>query len=388
MYYYLVGSLKRRLINELKESFAQHPIYEKIVPFIQNKYAFDERPQYGIVVKGSSANKVQLSGDNFLAVVSSHVMLAYIGTTPTYPLEWIREDLNVVRAAGDTFPSRPGIYFMEILKQPENAQDPGLFVIDPQYTVTDEPVLRFISGYEHEAHLQDVPLKNTLRLWLNGNILLDEGEDYAVDWSTGELTIQKHQPPEATLTADYRTVGPSTDPVQFFWNTSDVKTIPGVVLAFGKRARKGDKVAIVVYQDRVDAAFAYGGKFDATFEFDVISRDPNQMEEIADLVIMYLWGTRKPVLEYEGIEIMDISMGGETEETYDETADEYYYNASISITLRADWEIHVPLPLTISKVSPTTQTGAPGIVGGLPSALFFATVPTLPGRNNNFERII
>ncbi len=388
MYYYLISSLKRRLINELKESFAQHPIYEKIVPFIQNKYSFDERPQYGIVVKGSSANKVQLSGDNFVGVVSSHVMLAYIGTTPAYPLEWIREDLNVVMSAEDMFPSRPGIYFMEILKSPENAQEPGFFVVDPQFTVTDEPVLQFVTGYEHEAQLQDVPLKNTLRLWLNGNILLNLGTDYTIDLTTGALRIEKAMPPHATLTADYRTVGPSTEPVPFFWNTSDVKTIPGVVLAFGKRARKGDKVAVVVYQDRVDAAFAYGGKFDATFEFDVIARDPNQMEEIADLVIMYLWGTRKPILEYEGIEIMDISMGGETEETYDETADEYFYNASISITLRADWEIHVPLPLTISKVTPMTQTGAPGIVGGLPNSLFFATVPTLPGRNSNFERII
>ena len=55
MYFYLISSLKRRLIEELKDSFARHPLYKKIVPFIQNKYAFDERPQYGIVVKGSSA---------------------------------------------------------------------------------------------------------------------------------------------------------------------------------------------------------------------------------------------------------------------------------------------------------------------------------------------
>ena len=79
MYYYLISSLKRRLILELQDSFAQHPIYSKIVPWIQNKYTFDERPQFGIVVKGSSANKVALSGDNFMGTVESHVMLAYIG---------------------------------------------------------------------------------------------------------------------------------------------------------------------------------------------------------------------------------------------------------------------------------------------------------------------
>ncbi len=387
MYFYLVSSLKRRLITELKESFAQHPIYEKIVPFIQNKFSFDERPQYGIVVKGSNANKVQLAGDNFLGVVSSHVMLAYIGQRQAYPLEWIREDLNKVLAAGDVFPTRPGIYFMEILSAPEQAQDPGYFVIDPQYTVTDEPVLRFISGIEHEAHLQDVPLRGTLRLYENNRILLTEGPDYTVNWETGELTILLKMNPGATLTADYRTVGPSTESTPFFWNTSDVKTLPGVVLAFGKRARKGDKVAIVVYKDRVDAAFSYGGKTELSFELDIISRDSNQMEEIVDHAYMTFL-VRKPVLEYEGIEITEQSIGGETEETYDETADESFYNASFSITLRADWEIHVPLPLTISKVTPSAADGTSTLVGSVPSSLFFATVPTLPGRNNNYERII
>lgn len=386
MYFYLISSLKRRLIEELKDSFSRHPLYKKIVPFIQNKYAFDERPQYGIVVKGSSANMVRLSGDNYLGVVSSHVMLAYIGQDPAYPLEWIREDINVVRSAEGVFPTRPGVYFMEILKAPEHAQEFGTFILDPQYTVTDEPVLRFLSGIETEAQLQEVPLPSTLRLWENGRILLVEGTDYTVDWDTGALTILQRMAPNTTLTADYRTAGPSIGPVEYQWNISDSKTLPGVVLAFGKRGQVGDKVAVVVYQDRVDAALAYGGKTELSFEMDVISRDPNQMEEIVD----HAWMTfliRKPVLEYEGIEIVEQSVGGENEEAYDETGDENYSNASISIQLRADWEIHVPLPLTISKVTSTNSEGSSTLVGDLPSTLFFATAPTLVDRNNNFERI-
>jgi len=386
LYFYLISSLKRRLIEELKDSFSRHPLYKKIVPFIQNKYAFDERPQYGIVVKGSSANMVRLSGDNYLGVVSSHVMLAYIGQDPAYPLEWIREDINVVRSAEGVFPTRPGVYFMEILKAPEHAQEFGTFILDPQYTVTDEPVLRFLSGIETEAQLQEVPLPGTLRLWENGRILLVEGTDYTVDWDTGALTILQRMAPNTTLTADYRTAGPSIGPVEYQWNISDSKTLPGVVLAFGKRGQVGDKVAVVVYQDRVDAALAYGGKTELSFEMDVISRDPNQMEEIVD----HAWMTfliRKPVLEYEGIEIVEQSVGGENEEAYDETGDENYSNASISIQLRADWEIHVPLPLTISKVTSTNSEGSSTLVGDLPSTLFFATAPTLVDRNNNFERI-
>jgi hypothetical protein len=197
------------------------------------------------------------------------------------------------------------------------------------------------------------------------------------------------------VTADYRYAAPSLGPVQFQWNTSDTTTIPGVVLAFGKRASVGNKVAVVVYQDQVDTANAFGGKFEASFDLDVIvANDSTQMEEIVDLSIMYLWGQKKSNLELEGIEIIDISIGGEAEDTYDETADTYYYSASISLQLRADWEIHVPLPLTISRVTPTTpqidKSNDPTkttIVGEGPTSLYFATVPVLAGRNNNFERI-
>lgn len=402
MYYYLISSLKRRLIHELKDSFARHPLYEKITPYIQNKYVFEERPQYGIVVKGSSVNKIALSGDNFLGTVESHVMLAYLGE-PVYPLEWIREDLRSVQANNGVFPSLPGIYYLEVLTVPTNPQESGTFVIDPLLTVTDEAVLRFQSGIEREAQLQQVPVQGTLRLWVDRRFLLREGIDYRVSYDLAEnggaIQFLARFNPNSIVTADYRYVIPSVGPVPFQWNTANVNTIPGVVLAFGKRARVGDKVAIVVYPDAVDAASAFGGKFEVSFDMDVIvARDATQMEEIADLVVMYLWGQKKSALELEGIEIVDISIGGETEETYDETADLWYYGASVSIQLRADWEIHVPLPLTISRVTPTTQeadattppTKSPPstIVGEGPNSLYFATVPILKGRNNSFERIV
>jgi hypothetical protein len=398
MYYYLVSSLKRRLIYELKDSFGRHPLYSKLVPFIQNKYAFEERPQFGIVVKGSSANKVSLSGDNFLGTVQSHVMLAHVGQ-PVFPLEWVREDLRAVQANNDIFPTLPGVYYIEILSVPTNPSEFGTFVVDPLLTSTDEAVLRFQSGIEREGQLQQKPVQGTLRMWENRRFQLREGIDYRVDYSDGAIEFLNRFPPNSVVTADYRYAIPSLGPVQFQWNTPDVKTLPGVVLAFGKRASVGDKVAIVVYPDRVDTANAFGGKFEASFDLDVIvANDATQMEEVVDLVIMYLWGQKKGQLELEGIEIVDISIGGEAEDVYDETADIYYYNASVSVQLRADWEIHVPLPLTISRVTPTTKDmdqsatlggkGSPtSIVGEGPTSLYFATVPVLAGRNNNFERI-
>lgn len=384
MYYYLVQSLKNRLILELQDSFGKHPLYSKLTPFIQNRFAFDERPQFGIVVKNSTANKVSLSADNFMGTIESHVMLAYVGQ-PTFPIEWVREDLACVRAHKDVFPTAPGVYYIEILNAPTNPQECGHFVVDPLLTQTDELVLRFQSGIEREAQLQNVPVKGTLRLWQNHNYLLTEGKDYEVDYTgatgaPGSLRLIARFAPEDTLTADYRYAAPSIGPVEYSWNQANVSTLPGVVLAFGKRGKTGDKVAVVVYGDRVDTAQAFGGRFDVTFDLDIITRDSTQVEEIADLTVMYLWTQKRAALSTEGIEIVDVSMGGEAEEAYDETADLMYYNASISVQLQSDWEVHQPIPLTFSKVISDIQ-------GGGASNLYFYTHPISPGRNANYERI-
>lgn len=385
MYYYLTSAIKRRAILELKDSFARHPIYQKVVPFIQNKFAFDERPQIGIVVKGSSANKVSLSSDNFIGNVTSYVMLAYVGA-PTYPIEWVREDLNTIRANGGKMPTDPGIYYIEILTVPTNPQECGSFVIDPLLTVTEEPLLRFQSGIEREAQLENPPTKGTLRLWVNGRLMLVEGSDFVCNYHTGAITFLTRFSRDEVVTADYRYPIPSQGPFEFKWNTAEFKAIPGVVLAFGKRAQVGDKVAVRVSGDREDTALAYGGKFEVSLDLNVLSQDTTSTEEVADLVVMYLWGEKKPVLEFEGIEILEISIGGEAEETYDETADIFYYTANLTLQFRADWEIHVPLPLTVSKVTAVTPEGSNRIVP-MTGSLFFATFPAIVGRNNDYERI-
>ena len=394
MYYSLIGALKRRILNELKDSFSGHPVYNKIVPFIQNKYSFNERPQYGIVLKGSSANKIALSGDNFMGTVESHVGLFYYGT-PAYPIEWVREDQAVLANNNAQMPILPGVYYIEIIRAPRNASEPGEYVIDPLITVPQEPLLHFQTGIETEGQLQNPPKRGTLRLYENASWLLTEGTDYTVDYLNGAITFKTTFSPGARVFAEYRYSVPTIGPQPFFWNTADFKTLPGVVMAFGKRAREGDKVAVVVYPDRVDVANAYGGKWDVSFELDCMAQDPMQMEEIADLAMMHLWAEKKPLLELEGIEIVDLSMGGESEEPMDETGDIYMYTASLSLQLRADWEVHLPMPFTISRVRQVAPTGVPydpsaptdGGLVGVASPLIYNTLPVFEGRNNDYERI-
>jgi len=386
MYFNLVGALKRRVILELKDSFSNHPVYNKIVPFIENRFAFDERPQYGIVVKGSSTNKVSLAADNYMGTIESHVMLAYVGQ-PEYPIEWVREDSRAVRASGGKMPVPPGVYLIEILTAPTVVGEAGHYAMDPMYTVLDRLLSVVRSGILQEAQLEHVPLNHTLRLYANGNFQLKEGLDYTVDYTTGSVEFLTSLPQGTQVTADYRWAGTSIGPIEFFWNQADWKTLPGAVLAFGKRSRAGQKVAVVVYQDRVDSAQAFGGKFEVSFDFDVIARDPVQMEEIADLVTMYLISDKKSRLEFEGIEILDISMGSEGEEIADETGENFFYQASMSLQLRADWEVHVPLPLVISRVDSASDSNNPSGIQAIASEVFFQTHPVFEGRNDDYERI-
>lgn len=371
--------MKRRLILELKDSFSRHPIYRKLVPFIQNRFAFDERPQFGIVVQGSSANKIQLDASNFIGAVQSHVMLAKIGAESVFPLEWVREDLAAVRAHGGVIETPPGVYYLEILSAPTTPGEAGSFIIDPLRTVTNEPVFRFQTGFEPEGQLQNVPLERTLRLYEDRSMMLHAGVDYEVG-THGSIRFLHPFAADSYITADYRYPIESIGPVPFRWNTADATTLPGVVLAFGKRSEAGQKTAVVVYAERIEAAQAYGGKHEVSFDLEIIARDSTQIEEITDLVSMYLWGEKRPVLAWEGIEITDVSMGGESEEPIDETGQDFQFMTTMTVQLQADWEIHVPLPLTISNIEPE------GIATVAPQA-FYDTYGVLAGRNPDFERI-
>ena len=78
---------------------------------------------------------------------------------------------------------------------------------------------------------------------------------------------------------------------------------------------------------------------------------------------MYLYTEARERLSTQGIEITSVSMGGEAEEIYDETGDDYFYTASLSLSVLTDWSIHVPLPITLTRAIPTTVTQAQAVAG-------------------------
>jgi hypothetical protein len=222
------------------------------------------------VVKGSSANKVALSADNFMGTIQSHVMLAYIGQAQ-FPIEWVREDLKTV-AANKGMPTPPGVYLLEVLAAPTVPGEAGYYALDPLYTVLEEVLPVFQSGIEQEAQLQNLPLRNTLRLWVGNNFLLKEGLDYAVNYETGSIQMLTPFPSGATLSADYRWAGASLGP----WRSIGIPQTSRPCLALcwlsaseRKRDRRWRSWSM---KTASTAAQAFGGKFEVSFDFDVIAR--------------------------------------------------------------------------------------------------------------------
>lgn len=363
MYFVLTGALKRRFIEELRRYWMHHPKYRDDLPNnIQGKFSFKERPQYGIIVKTGSGNRVDLSADNYIGVIESYCLLTRVSGKPGLSIEWVREDARAIQQNGGAFPSAPGVYYIDV--QEEDGSQ--VFYVDPLLDVYHEPVALLT---ETTAQLQQPPLTGTLRLYeMPSAFRLVEGVNYTLDRDlagnlTGGITLTNPLTGGRWLQADYRYPIESRGPYPLIEMHANNTAIPGVVLAFGRRVEAGDQLAVVVHDIRRPAYLEYGGRWDMTVEFEVMARDVFAQQEIADQSVIYLWGVLRSHLSHQGIEITDVSLGGESEEVYDETGDDYFYTSSFTVTAQTEWSIHVPLDAWLRSASPLTPAQAAQIAG-------------------------
>lgn len=319
----------------------------------------------GIVLKTSSANHVSLAADNYQGMVHSHLHVAKVerplgddieGFFPGTALEWVREDGLAIQRNNGTFPSPPGIYYLDILApgDPNGFPNHPSFFVDPLIFVPDE-VATQLSPTEYVVQSGSF-LPNTLRVYqMPGNLELFSPANYTADPDTGEITLINPLTASEFLSVEYKYPAASTGPWGLRENFANNKAIPGAVLVFGRAIEAGDRVAVRIYDRRQPAALEYGGRWDISVDFDVIARDPFAQQEITDRTITWIWSVLRSRLSREGIEISNISMGGESEEIYDEAGEDYYYNASFSLTAQTDWQLHVPLAACIRRVQPNTE---------------------------------
>lgn len=393
MYYVLSHALTRRFIGELRRFWSYHPRYrDDLVDNIQGKYSFEERPQHGIIVKTSGGSMIKMAADNFIGTIHSHAYLSKVERYPGMFIEWTREDAVAIQNNGGRFPSPPGVYYIEITAYNEN-DSTGEFYVDRLITVRDESVS--LVGNQ-EGTLQHKPLNGTVSLYETpSGIRL---HNFTIDSNSNAVTLIKPLENGMGLSADYRYPADSLGPIPFKSMRANNTAIPGVVLAFGREVEVGDRLAVVVTNRREPAYQEFGGRWQINMDFDIISRDVHTQREIIDRTMTYVFGTLRPRLSSEGIEIMDLSFGGEVEEVYDETGDDYYYNANFSVTLETEWSIHVPLGPMMRSVSPISSEDmkvAEADPDNAPSesltmrslGISRSLDPFIPGRNATYEVI-
>jgi hypothetical protein len=250
----------------------------------------------------------------------------------------------------------PGIYMIDFIEDNE-------FVVAPIYTVDEELVIDSTTGTEITAKLSNnsiYPNSEYLR-WLyrtsNVPIPLVKGVDYTINDAEGEITFLVPVSKGYQLLADYRWQPTNyiNGPYTITSYQENHLVIPGVVLAVGKRLKKGDRQAIVVTQKREPQAKIYGGHWTMNLEFVMIAKDPIQMAEMGDLVVNWLWVRRKNVLEYEGITLNSVEPSGETEEVHMDATGDMYYETSISISIQTEWQEFRPYWFKIKDIIPDTK---------------------------------
>lgn len=356
---WLTNATKRRLIGDLRQILYAHPRYRSDSQNVVNKFSFKERPQRGIVVSGTAADRIGLSSSDYIGRLTSFVMLTPYQDFPGTTIEWVREDFPLLERYSkrrDIFPSPPGAYLIEVRSLPDKTRNvPGKFTVKPYLTVNGEPLLVLSDPAGAEAQITHIPLyEGALRLWLNGRRPLLQDVDYSVDWATGQIVFLKPLPPDAVVDADYRYSFSERGPFDFDLEKANVDAIPGAVIAFGDRAQDCDKMVVVVTDSRAEVAEIFGGKFEVHFDLTVFSRDSEDREKMSDYVIHGILD-KKLSWGFEGLELLDVSPGGESEEIYNAETDDYYYDSAVSVSMRVDWESHVPLPIQNFRIEQTSK---------------------------------
>lgn len=364
----LSESLKRRLLLELREYWSKDPKYkDTLTQNIQGKYSFDQRPQQAIVLKGTSANPIKFSADHYQGIVVSYCTLFKAFGKEGSSIEWVKEDGRAIQKNDGVFPTAPGIYYIEIKKEVVDWRGvPAeylVFYVDPLLEVVDERPTQ-MSPTTYTLSAEKFHPGSLLVYEMPGNLPLYVGVNYVADPLTGKIVLTQPLPANTHLSADYYYAGESSGPFVVEENGANNSVLPGVVIAFGRRAFDGDVMAIGVTRRRSAAAREYGGRWEMSVDLDVIARDVHVQGEISDKTLMYLHTELRDRLSFEGIEIDSVTSGGESEEPYDENGDDYFYTSSISLTILTNWAIHLPLGQQITRILPGTLV-ADQIAAGL-----------------------
>ena len=337
MYHNLTLQVRSLIIEELKAHWADHPRYPEMSYNIQGKYSFEQRPQFGMVVKTSGASNVQLSAQNYVGEVQGYCLVAQTArSNKASSIEWVKEHPLPSRVADD------GVYILDITETEPNARTYNVNMV--QYKKRKETAPVFISPTTIE--LLGTPVENTVKIIEYPSRM--DFKDYTINGTT--ITLDEALPKGISIEIYYTEYITDFEPYEVRPDYTYSELIPGVLIHFGRNLNDGDQQAVVVYDERKPVYKEYGGRFDVSVDIDIIARDVHSQADISDHMVVWTWGVLRERLANWGLNMNDVSYGGESEEAYDENGDDYFYNASMGFTIQTEWCIHVPIIETFKTI--------------------------------------
>jgi len=334
---------------ELKDILQLHPRYKSDANNVVNKFGYQERSSRGIIINSTSAERVRLSADNYVGTMSSFVAMSPYKNSPATSVEWVNEnyvELEKYSASRNIFPTPPGYFLIEIVSLPnEGLSTPGIFKLKKYVKVEEPEIITFNDSRNFLANLSHTNIyKNSVQLYFDKRIRLIPDVDFQVDYKTSEVTFLKETPFGYSVGAKY-VYGDKLDTFhEFSMDNYYTNIIPGVTIYFGDRVQENDKILIHVYPERTPVCHAYGGKFEVTFDCLVYSKDASDRESLVDYVTVAILERQMRLID-KGMELMEVGPGSDAEEAFNPETDEYYYEQSISVQLRVDWMVQIPLLL-------------------------------------------
>lgn len=287
---------------------------------------------------------------------TGEVIFGFDLTPGTYTARYFYRNLEAI-----------GVYQIEVTKDfkddenvPPQERLDFEFYIDPVYK-RDELLTSSLNGtstFQLACPVLEVAFGDGLKgyaleIFMDRTIRLIAGTDYLFDANTNSITILS--PPVVNgseITASYRTEGQSIGPFKQTRNTYNNSALKGVILAFGDQIEIGDKAYIEISDSRQPSAQVYGSLWQISLDLQINAKDPNNSIELCKLVHQYIEMDLRPSLSFEGIEIEEVSMGGESNETYLDNTGDPYFSGSISINCKSFWEQRFPIYGSFTAVFP------------------------------------
>ena len=164
MYQNMLFALKKRMLDEVEQAYNHHPSYSEKVK-IYHKFPYEQRVQYGVILRNTNASQIRMSADNYMADISSHVRLARVDNDPGLSIEWVRENsLAITKQEKDedvssqVNPTQRRFFTVNPIVagrgETHYATNPGQIIV----TVNGEKVMpEFISGRDQIVMLRDCP---------------------------------------------------------------------------------------------------------------------------------------------------------------------------------------------------------------------------------------